>query len=218
MNSHRNADGFRTVTSLNDSDEDRAQTRLAVLRAKEGDRDAISLLYSHYSGNVYGYVRSIVRDDHDAEDVTQHVFAKLITVLSKYDERGDVPFSAWLLRMARNAAIDHLRVSRRSVPVEDVFDVNTGTSPDSERSVLVRDAFAALPEDQRSVMVLRHIIGLSPTEIADRLGRTEASVHGLQHRGRRALQHELTLSGSTPVTRRSATRRSSAHDQLPVAA
>ncbi len=56
----------------------------------------------------FGYVRSIVRDDHEAEDVTQHVFTKLMTTLVKYDDRG-LPFFAWLLRLARNVAIDHLR-------------------------------------------------------------------------------------------------------------
>ena len=52
---------------------------MAVARAKEGEDDAIRFLYVSYSNNVYGYVRSIVHDDHEAEDVTQHVFAKLMT-------------------------------------------------------------------------------------------------------------------------------------------
>ena len=87
------------------------KTSLAVARAKEGDREALRFLYVSYSHNIYGYVRSIVRDDHEAEDVTQHVFAKLMTTIGKYDDRG-VPFFAWLLRMARNVAIDHLRANR----------------------------------------------------------------------------------------------------------
>src|SRR3712207_9287355 len=64
-----------------------------------------------------GYVRSIVRDEHEAEDITQHVFTKLLTVLPRYEQR-DVPFSAWILRVARNVALDHLR-SRRPTPTED---------------------------------------------------------------------------------------------------
>ena len=79
-----------------------------MARAKEGDQEAVRFLYVVYVHNVYGYVRSIVRDDHEAEDVTQHVFAKLITAIVKYDDRG-VPFFAWLLRLARNVAIDQLR-------------------------------------------------------------------------------------------------------------
>ena len=92
------------------------KTKLAVARAKEGDGEALRFLYVSYSHNIYGYVRSIVRDDHEAEDVTQHVFAKLMTSIGKYDDRG-IPFFAWLLRMARNVAIDHLRANRVT-PIE----------------------------------------------------------------------------------------------------
>jgi len=201
MNAIRgNVAGFHAVRNLSDTQEERAQTRLAVARAKEGDREAVSFLYTRHAGNVYGYVLSIVRNEHDAEDVTQQVFAKLMTGLSKYNER-DVPFTAWLLRMARNAAIDHLRVSKRTIPVEAVIDGDASAPVNSERSMAVREAFASLPEDQRDVVILRHVVGLSPTEIAELLGRSEASIHGLQHRGRRALMQELMTSGTTPATR-----------------
>src|SRR4051812_8533001 len=86
----------------------------AVARAKEGDPEAIRFLYLRYADNVYGYVSSLLRDEHDAEDVTQQVFAKLLTSLSKYEQR-EVPFSAWILRVARNMAVDHMR-QRRAVP------------------------------------------------------------------------------------------------------
>jgi len=56
-----------------------------------------------------------------------------------------------------------------------------------------------LPEHQRTVVVLRHVVGLSPPEIADRLGRTERSVHGLHHRGRGALKAELLERGAGPA-------------------
>jgi RNA polymerase sigma-70 factor (ECF subfamily) len=53
---------------------------------------------------------------------------------------------------------------------------------------------------QREIVVLRHLAGFSPGEIADRLGRSEDSIHGLHHRGRRALQSALTQAGATPTT------------------
>ncbi len=179
------------------------RTNLAVARAKEGDREALRFLYVSYSHNIYGYVRSIVRDDHEAEDVTQHVFAKLMTTIGKYDDRG-VPFFAWLLRLARNVAIDHLR-GNRMTPTENVMDADLSSAGDIDDGAAVWEALASLPEEQREVVVLRHVVGLTPGEIADRLGRSEGSIHGLHHRGRRALQKELTLIGSTPCTRK--TRR-----------
>jgi RNA polymerase sigma-70 factor, ECF subfamily len=192
--------GFRRKPRLDESSEQRDKTRLAVARAKEGDRDAIRFLYVTYSHNVYGYVRSIVRDDHEAEDVTQHVFARLISALPRYDDRG-VPFYAWLLRMARNLAIDHIRANRFS-PVPTTLDPELASSDDEfDRAEAVRAALATLPAEQREVVVLRHILGFSATEIADRTGRTESSVHGLQHRGRRALRRALEELECAPCTR-----------------
>jgi RNA polymerase sigma-70 factor (ECF subfamily) len=191
--------GFTSRTAVNSSPEMLQKTRLAVARAKEGDHEALRFLYVSYSHNIYGYVRSIVRNDHEAEDVTQHVFAKLMTTIHKYDDRG-IPFFAWLVRMARNVAIDHLR-SNRLTPTENVLDPSTSTGADLDRAETVRAALAALPEEQREVVVLRHVVGLTPGEIADRMGRTESAIHGLHHRGRRALQRELIQLESTPSTR-----------------
>ena len=181
--------GFHAKTVIDESPQRNRQTRLAVARAKEGDRDAHRFLYVQYSHNVYGYVRSIVRDDHEAEDVTQHVFAKLMTSIVKYDDRG-IPFFAWLIRLARNVAIDHLR-AQRATPTEVVLDSDRECGSDLEQALAVREALDSLPNDQRAVVILRHVVGLSPGQIASRMGRTESSIHGLHHRGRRALQQEL---------------------------
>jgi RNA polymerase sigma-70 factor (ECF subfamily) len=191
--------GLRARTTLDESPETLRQVRLAIARAKEGDRDALRLLYVRYSENVYGYVRSIVRDEKEAEDLTQHVFLKLITAICKYDDRG-VPFSGWLLRLARNVALDHLR-RRRATPAEEVYGADHLLDDASlERARSLRTALATLPEEQRDVVVMRHVIGLTPPEIAEQLGRSESSIHGLHHRGRRALQQELLRLGAAPAT------------------
>ncbi|MGI8713987.1 MAG: RNA polymerase sigma factor [Solirubrobacteraceae bacterium] len=192
--------GFRTRTELDESPAGLRKVRLAVARAKEGDREALRYLYVVYSHNIYGYVRSIVHDDHEAEDVTQHVFAKLMTAIVKHDDRG-IPFFAWLLRFARNVAIDHLRANRLT-PTENVFDPEASCGADLDRAETVRTALATLPDEQRQVVILRHVIGLTPGEIADRMGRTEGSIHGLHHRGRRALRLELERLDQAPVIRR----------------
>jgi RNA polymerase sigma-70 factor (ECF subfamily) len=202
------AAGFRSTTKLDDSPQTARLTRLAVKRAKQGDEEAIRFLYVQYSNNIYGYVRSIVRDDHDAEDVTQHVFAKLMTSIGKYDDRG-VPFFAWLLRLARNVAIDHLR-SMRTTPVEEVVSPDAEFEEEREDVMAIRDALATLPAEQREVVFLRHVVGLSPGEIADKMGKTEGSIHGLHHRGRRTLQQELSRLALAPTA---VARRSSARSQ-----
>ena len=137
----------------------------AVSRAQAGDNDAIRVLYLRYKDNVYGYVLSFVRDQHEAEDITQHVFLKLMSVIHKYRAR-EVPFTSWLLRVARNVALDHMR-RRRTLPCEEVYE--TGHESDQMSDDLRRgleQALQALPEDQRNVIVLRHLVGLTPGEIA----------------------------------------------------
>jgi hypothetical protein len=98
----------------------------AVRRAQSGDREAIGFLYTRYADNVYGYVRSIVHDPHEAEDVTQQVFGKLVRVIGKYEER-DVPFFAWIIRVARNLAVDHLH-RHRMIPVEEAVATNVSST------------------------------------------------------------------------------------------
>jgi RNA polymerase sigma-70 factor, ECF subfamily len=172
----------------------------AVVRAQAGDMEAVRFLYLRYKNNVYGYVLSILRDEHEAEDVTQHVFLKLLSVIQRYEPR-DVPFTAWILRVARNVAVDHLR-QRRPIPCEEVFEP-TRAADDSrhERRWGLEQALESLPEDQRGVVVLRHLVGLTPGEIATRMGRSEASIHGLHHRARRALKRELLEVECAPTTR-----------------
>ena len=171
----------------------------AIARAKQGDTSALQFLYVRFADDVCGYVGSIIRDAHEAEDVTQNVFAKLMTAIQKYEPR-DVPFAAWILRVSRNVALDHLR-ARRQIPVEQVrTDDDRYEQVGFERSQCLRDALSRLSQEQREVVVLRHLVGLSPAEIAERLGKTEASVHGLHHRGRGALQQALLDIESGPVT------------------
>jgi RNA polymerase sigma-70 factor (ECF subfamily) len=192
-------------TSAAGVDREQLTSRLvsqAIRRAQEGDREALGFLYARYADNVYGYVRSIVHDSHEAEDVTQQVFAKLIRVIGKYEEQ-DVPFFAWVLRVARNLAVDHLR-RQRAIPVEEV---RTTSEPSEdlvggERNTDLQGALAELPKDQCEVLVLRHVAGLSPSEIARMTGRSEGSIHGLHHRGRTALKADLTRRGAAPKTLR----------------
>jgi RNA polymerase sigma-70 factor, ECF subfamily len=190
---------FRRRTTLDETPEHDGTVARAVVRAKQGDQEALRYLYVRYADNVYGYVNSIVQDDHEAEDVTQHVFAKLMVVLPKYEQR-EVPFFAWILRVARNVALDHVR-QRRPIPSDDVCtgdeDLDGGRH---EQILTLKEALAELPDEQREVLVLRHVAGLSPGEIAERLGKTESSVHGLHHRGRGALQTTLAALDAAPTT------------------
>ena len=193
---------FRIKSSLADEDRaDRARLRRVVARAKGGDRDALRQLYERYADNVFSYVRTIIHDEHEAEDVTQHVFTKLLTKIDRYEERS-VPFAAWLLRIARNCAIDHVR-GNRAICYEEIPSVARTASEDvaADRRHAIEDALRALPEGQRRVVVLRHVVGLSPREIASQMGKSEGAVHTLHHRARRAMRTELLRRGTAPIER-----------------
>jgi RNA polymerase sigma-70 factor (ECF subfamily) len=106
--------------------------------------------------------------------------------------------------VARNIAIDQLR-QRRAVPCEEVYEPTRLTDETSRECRWgLEVALEALPADQRDVVVLRHLVGLTPGEIADRMGRTESSIHGLHHRGRLALRRQLSDMDCAPTARAAA--------------
>ena len=174
--------------------------RDAVRRAKSGDRGAIEYLYVRYAGDVRRHVADIVGNAHDAEDITQNVFARLHDSIRQYEERS-VSFRAWLRRVAANAALDELR-RRRAIPMSELPAGRSSASGDTGPDVAaaLTEALASLPEEQRAVLLLRHLAGLSPAEIAERLGRSEDSVHSLHYRGRDSAKAKLKRLGAGPST------------------
>jgi RNA polymerase sigma-70 factor, ECF subfamily len=191
--------GFRARTTP-DQHDGALEVGRAVARAQAGDMGAIRFLYVRYKDNVYGYVLSIVGDPHEAEDVTQHVFLKLIGTIGRYQAR-EVPFSSWLFRVARNMAVDHLR-QRRAIPCEEIHEPSTeADEAGRERRAGIEHALRALPDEQRHVVVLRHLVGLTPGEIAVRMGRSESSIHGLHHRARKSIRGQLIDVDCAPTAR-----------------
>ena len=103
---------FRQAESAARLDDSGDLVAQAVVCAKRGDADAVRFLYVRYADHVYGYLRGVVRDD--AEEVTRMVFARLVTLIGRHDEHAQ-PFSAWILRVAHDAATGHVR-ARRALP------------------------------------------------------------------------------------------------------
>jgi RNA polymerase sigma-70 factor (ECF subfamily) len=189
---------FRSLRALDSSGISERLVLAAAAHGRDGDQDALRLLYLRYADNVYGYVCSLVHDEHEAEDVTQQLFASLRNRLGRYEPRA-APFSSWILRVAHNAAIDHVR-ARRPLLCEEVRGSDEACEESHQQSLDLREALDTLPEDQRLVIVMRFVLGLSPAEVAARIGRSEDAVHGLQHRGRRSLRAALERLDAAPVT------------------
>ena len=190
--------GYRRRRQLVHPPDAVALVSAATERARDGDEDALRLLYLLYADNVFGFVLSIVHDEHDAEDITSEVFARLPRALTHY-RVSSTPFVAWLLRVSRNAAPAGGR-AQRSVPLAEVPANDRAELQAHERLDDLRAALEALPFDQRQVMVLRLVAGLTPGEVAERIGRSVDAVHALQHRARRRLREELTQAGWAPTS------------------
>jgi len=194
---------FRRWRAPGDDSGGEALVRSAVDRARDGDEEALRFLYLRYSSMVFSYVCSIVNDEHAAEDITQSVFARLATRLQRYSA-GEARFGTWITRVAHNASIDHLR-AQRAVPSEEVRDPHLSREDVApERLDALRQAFATLPDDQRTVIVLRFLLGMSADEIGERLGRSEPAIHALQHKGRRRMREELVRLHAAPTVRAAA--------------
>jgi RNA polymerase sigma-70 factor, ECF subfamily len=179
--------------------DDAALVARAVARAKEGDSSALHFLYVRYGEDVRRYVKRIVRDHHETEDVTQGVFLRVVAGIRTYEPCG-VPFAAWLLRVARNAALDSVR-AKRALPRAEVRAIDEGRDQIAfEHRESLKTALAKLPDEQREVLLLRYVAGIPPREIADLLQKTHSSIHGLQHRGREALKAALEELDTTPLT------------------
>jgi RNA polymerase sigma-70 factor (ECF subfamily) len=182
--------------TMHHTDRDLTAT-IALVRG--GDADALGAVYRRYERRVRDHVQRVLADPYEAEDVTQQLFARLPVALRSYEARS-ASFSAWILRVARNAALDRVR-ARRTVPLDDVHA--SAAWPDDgglERHACLREALAALPADQRQVVLMRHVLGLTTAEIAGALGRSEGSVHALHHRGRAGLRRRLDDLGIAPAT------------------
>jgi RNA polymerase sigma-70 factor (ECF subfamily) len=193
---------FAHTRSIVDDDAEQRRTAAAIRQLFDGDADGFSYLYSRYSGPVYSYVCTIVRDRDDAADVTQQVFLKLMTAFPQYDVRR-ARFAAWILRVARNAAIDCLRQSRGAVSTSEAIEIaQEDPTTRTDREVL-RHALAALTDDQRKVLFLREHVGLPAYEVAQRLGKREAAVHTMHHRARLAARRRLLEMDVMPATGRS---------------
>src|SRR6266700_8088501 len=133
---------------------DQAEVRKLGERAQAGDRDALEELYLLHFDRIYSYLHMSVGNRHDAEDLTTLTFLKMLESIKRFRWQS-VPFSAWLFRIAHNAAMDHFRSSRRWQPEEDVPEPTGESEPSAEAA-----AFQSI--DRQSMLEL--IEGLSPEQ------------------------------------------------------
>ena len=161
-----------------------------------GEKPAFEDLYRQYVNRVYAYLRSQLGSPADAEDVTAQVFVKAYQAYGRYEPRQGTP-SAWLFRIARNAALDHHRGTGRQERLRRAAARAVPPDPDpgalAEERLLYRELMEAvtrLPERQRDVIGLRHS-GLSFLEVGQMMGCSEDAAKMLYHRALKTLRAGL---------------------------
>src|SRR3954465_6556639 len=137
-----------------------------VRAGQEGSVEAMEELFRRYWSGAHRAAYLVVHDAALAEDVAQEAFLSAVRSLHRFDRRR--PFGPWLHRIVVNRAIDHARarVVRREVPAEEVAEPASDSLRDFSADEEVLGALAALPPEQRAVVVLRHLLGYTPGEIA----------------------------------------------------
>ena len=171
---------------------------LLVERAQRGDRKALEELYLLHFDRIYGYLHMSVSNRHDAEDLTTQTFMKMLEAIRRFQWRS-VPFSAWLLRIAHNLAIDHFRANRRWQPEEHVPESAHGVESSAEEQALASlgqtrmlTLVERLSPEQLQVLTLKFVYRFSNGEAATILGKTEGAVKSLQHRALASLEKHVT--------------------------
>lgn len=180
-----------------------------VLRVRKGDGSAFRPLVERYQNRLHAMVYGMVRDPEEARDITQNAFIKAYQNLDAF--RIESSFYTWLYRIAMNLAIDHCRKNKRrktsafdeAVANRDedgtIIELHQAESPQRalQRKQLHERIFAALDElseEQREVVLLREVEGLSYKEIADTMGIPEGTVMSRLFYARKRLQALLGQS------------------------
>lgn len=178
-----------------------------MLRVRDGDRSAFETLVEKYKQPVVNLVARTVGDFTEAEDVAQHVFVQVYKSAHRYEVTAK--FSTWLFTIARNLSLNELR--RRSRHRADSLDETFGDddehpmrqAPDlrttgpteqllrDELEAKVEEAIAALPEKQRTALLMCRHEEFSYEEIAQVVGCTLSATKSLIHRARETLKEKL---------------------------
>lgn len=160
-----------------------------VERAVGGDRDAFGQLFRRHHAAVFRVARSRLAHAR-AEDAAAETFARAWQALPRY-RRTDAPFVSWLYGIARHVVADMAKVDHRSEPREDIEAGTWDPWPGRDDAARLRDALDALPEEQRLVIELKFLVGMTNDEVAAALHKRPGAVNTQQWRALRALQRHL---------------------------
>jgi RNA polymerase sigma-70 factor (ECF subfamily) len=175
-----------------------AENDLALARRAGRDPAAFAQLYDRHVGRIYRYHLARTGDEQDAQDLTSQTFLAALEGIGSF--RGSSTFLGWLFGIASHKVAEHYRRRRDSVPLESAGDLRDPQALPEEvawqrgRMAAISRALRTIPPDRAEALVLRIFAGMSSAEAGQVMGKSDAAVRMLVHRGLRDLHKLLTLS------------------------
>ncbi|CAM5541680.1 DNA-directed RNA polymerase sigma-70 factor [Streptomyces xanthochromogenes] len=182
---------------------DDAELTAAVLRAQDGDEEAFRAVYRAVHPRLLGYIRTLVGEP-DTEDVASEAWLQIARDLERFEGDAD-RFRGWAARIARNRALDHIRMRGRRPAVGGDESELTARAAACDTADEAMEALgtgrtmaliAQLPQDQAEAVVLRVVVGLDAKSAARTLGKRPGAVRTAAHRGLKRLAELLGADGS----------------------
>ncbi|MGW1427112.1 RNA polymerase sigma factor [Streptomyces sp. NPDC002431] len=183
---------------------DDAELTAAVLAAQDGDEDAFRSVYRAVQPRLLGYIRTLVGEP-DAEDVASESWLQIARDLDRFSGDAD-RFRGWAARIARNRALDHIRMRGRRPAIGGDESELTERPAESDTAGEAMEALATgrtlsliaqLPRDQAEAVVLRVVVGLDAKSAARTLGKRPGAVRTAAHRGLKRLAELLRTDDDT---------------------
>ncbi len=168
-----------------------------IERCQGGDTEAFGLLYDHHVRTIYNFIYYKTHHKETAEDITSQTFFKALTHIDSVDTTRS--FLSWLYKIAHNSVLDHYRTKRHTEDIDDVYDLSTeedtvGMIDDREEAAKVKKYLEKLTPLERDIIIMRVWQELSYKEIAEIVGKTEASCKMMYSRSLKKLRDVLPLA------------------------
>lgn len=173
-----------------------------ITEAKIGSAEAFGKLYDAHAPRIYRFILLKTGHKSDTEDLTHEVFLAAWRTIASYRAETSTPFKSWLYRIAANRVIDYYRTAKKHLSLTDILEGGTvpvelvSSAHHTLQNALhhqfemqtIMNAMQQLTEDQQTILIMRYVEDLSPSEIAHTLGKTSGSVRLIQHRALKQLK------------------------------
>ena len=171
-----------------------------ISSAQNGDSKALEILLKNHYEKIWGICKRLMINDQDALDATQESLIAIATRINKFERRSK--FSTWLYRVTTNICFDELRKkSRIPIPDSESEKLEISTEPSFENRIsdklLIDEVLNLLPNEYKTVLVLRDLCDLNYDEISEVLNIPIGTVRSRISRGRSAITNYLTNGNQT---------------------